>query len=253
MCLWAMIFQGFLASILNLRPIHQPFQCNWDTNPCHWSYLRPTMSMKKPHYIGIFLEEALLSGQPVHHPDTRIYHKEHHFIPIRRSLMLASTNCQRAPLGSFFHFILLLLFLMVQISFLLQRISLCHWVWEISQASQPKATSVVSLCWIRHHPLFSGFPKKDTHVPASAAMPGKISLPHFLTRPWGSLVMLQKQIRWKESRSRDRCAAKGDMRMKKDGLWSPLILGTLIKLMQPKHSHDENGLKCRSNDEVSLW
>lgn len=58
MCLWAVIFQGFLASLLKLDPILQPFQCSWDTNPCHWSYQRPTTSMKKPHYVVIFLEEA---------------------------------------------------------------------------------------------------------------------------------------------------------------------------------------------------
>lgn len=59
MRLWAVIFQGFLASLLKLDPILQPFQCNWDTNPCHWSYQKPTRSMKKPHYVVIFLEEAL--------------------------------------------------------------------------------------------------------------------------------------------------------------------------------------------------
>lgn len=59
MCLWAVIFQGFFASIWKLDSIHQPFQGKWNTNPCHWSYLRPTVSMKKAHYIVIFLEEAL--------------------------------------------------------------------------------------------------------------------------------------------------------------------------------------------------
>lgn len=32
---------------LKLHPIQQPFQCSWDTNPCHRSYHRPRMSIKK--------------------------------------------------------------------------------------------------------------------------------------------------------------------------------------------------------------
>lgn len=34
-----------------------------------------------------------------------------------------------------------------------------------------------------------------------------------------------------KSKSRDRCAAKGDLRTKDDSLWSPLILVTLISLV----------------------
>lgn len=32
---------------LKLHPIQHPFQCSWDTNPCHRSYHRPRMSIKK--------------------------------------------------------------------------------------------------------------------------------------------------------------------------------------------------------------
>lgn len=40
---------------LKLHPIQQPFQCSWDTNPCHRSYHRPRMSIKKLHYILLLL------------------------------------------------------------------------------------------------------------------------------------------------------------------------------------------------------
>lgn len=40
---------------LKLHPIQQPFQCSWDTNPCHRSYRRPRMSIKKLHYILLLL------------------------------------------------------------------------------------------------------------------------------------------------------------------------------------------------------
>lgn len=40
---------------LKLHPIQEPFQCSWDTNPCHRSYHRPRMSIKKLHYILLLL------------------------------------------------------------------------------------------------------------------------------------------------------------------------------------------------------
>ena len=44
-------FPGLFCFTFKLNPIQPPFQCNWDTNPCHCSYQRPRISMKKLHYI----------------------------------------------------------------------------------------------------------------------------------------------------------------------------------------------------------
>lgn len=39
---------------LKPQPIQRPFQCSWDTNPCHCSYHRPRMSIKK-HLTSCFI------------------------------------------------------------------------------------------------------------------------------------------------------------------------------------------------------
>lgn len=54
-------FPGLSCFTLKLHPIQQPFQCSWDTNPCHCSYHRARMSIKTLHYIFVFKGSVLPS------------------------------------------------------------------------------------------------------------------------------------------------------------------------------------------------